>query len=780
MKRTAMVVLAALLVVIFSVSAKNYSLAVQKGIAEIVRSETGEQVIVSDSGTVTPNDMVSLTEGQQASIAIENNSFILIKGPSSVSLNEKGNQLTIMLEDGQVLLNRKAPYEFSSLSIIAKRHIFTPMGTCAAVKTSKDAPPTTAVVEGKVRMQSPGGEAVVVEKGKFGSVGANGKLATGTLSPRAIESLNQWLASAPESFRKPAAKPAAKETLTAAPASGQPTANVAPVQTQTEKQAEAGAAAGTASSPSSDTKEPQQPEQSSGAAGRAGSTGGGGDQDEKKSGETAPEATAEKDVPQEKPGATKTDKTPAPPSSPKWEISAGTATVNDQQWTRLALGVDVPIWKFGIFFDVEVFIDNDGNFSDKGWDFNDDWLDALTRKIRYIRFGQEGDPLFIKFGGLSSVTMGYGFLVDRFTNMLHYPDQKLLGLQFDLNDISPVGITMQTLIADFKDFDNDGGICAARLAFRPFKMTEIPIVSGIAFGGSYATDLNQYAPARKWDFSLEGERWDRDMDGVTDTSFYFNDFGDDPIYDRIKEIKREKDDFDTIIEHRDQWASRREDPYGLIGFDMGIPIISTKLVGLDLYGQAGMRDDGKHGWGIGVPGVALKVWRLWASVEYRRVQGLFIPGYFGTYYLDERLIRDPVITTKEQRIVPDTLNGVFGRLGFNIADVLLIDGSYQYMVGQREESKDQRFEAVGSLGDLVLGKIPKLNRAEVYYYKTRIGNEDDEFFEKTPFMYFGYRAGFEIAAGASLIWDARYGYKHDENGKLVSNNNISVQTAITF
>ena len=97
----------------------------------------------------------------------------------------------------------------------------------------------------------------------------------------------------------------------------------------------------------------------------------------------------------------------------------------------------------------------------------DDWVEALTRKIRYIRFGYEQDPLFIKFGGLSNVTLGYGFLFDRFTNMLHYPDQKLLGLQFYLNDIGPIGVTLQTVLADFKDFRNDGGIFGARLAFTP-------------------------------------------------------------------------------------------------------------------------------------------------------------------------------------------------------------------------------------------------------------------------------------------------------------------------
>ena len=53
--------------------------------------------------------------------------------------------------------------------------------------------------------------------------------------------------------------------------------------------------------------------------------------------------------------------------------------------------------------------------------------------------------------GLSNVTLGYGFIVDRFTNMLHYPDQKLLGMQFYLNDLSPAGITLQLMGADLRN-----------------------------------------------------------------------------------------------------------------------------------------------------------------------------------------------------------------------------------------------------------------------------------------------------------------------------------------
>jgi hypothetical protein len=733
MQRNVTVVAAVLLALSFSMRVNAYTVTVQKGTVEIVRSGTGEQIILTDTGTVNPGDLFSLTEGQAAAVAIEKNAALLLKGPSSCSFSESGNTLSIALENGQILLNRKKPYKFSSLTVTAKGFTFVPLGTCAAVKTSREAPPTTAVVSGKIRMQSPSGEAVVVDKGNYGSAAANGRLVTGALSARAIGSLNEWAATVPVSGTEtPAASPEVVPsgvTSAGAPAASGATAAHEPPNAPT---------------PATMKKDDQ------------------------------PDAdAAEEKAAAETPGARKIDKTPAPPTSPKWEISAGTATIDNVQWTRLALGVDVPIWKFGIFFDLELFIDNNGQFSDKGWNFSDDWLDALTRKIRYLRFGQEGEPVFVKFGGLSSVTMGYGFLVDRFTNMLHYPDQKLLGLQFDLNDISPIGITLQTLVADFKDFDNDGGVVAARLGLRPLKMTGVPIVKGITVSGSYATDLNQYAPARKWkfkepvsvqllrDFIELGSDSSRAIDTLMVRGF------NDPRVDNE----------DYLLE---KGASTAEDPFGLIGGDIGIPIIATSLVGLDLYGQAGIRDDGKNGWGIGAPGVALKVWRIWANVEYRRVQGLFQPGYFGTYYLDERLIRDPQISTKEQRLVSDTLNGVFGRLGFNIADVLLIDGSYQYMTGRQKSSKDQRFEAAGSLGELLLSRIPKLNRAEVYYYKSRIGNDGDKFFEKTPFMYWGYRAGFEIAAGASLIFDTRYGYKHNGKGKLVSNNNISVQTAVTF
>jgi hypothetical protein len=361
-------------------------------------------------------------------------------------------------------------------------------------------------------------------------------------------------------------------------------------------------------------------------------------------------------------------------------------------------------------------------------------------------------------------------------------------------------LTLQTVVADFKDFRNDGGVLGARLGLKPLKMTQIPILGGLNIAGSYAVDLNQYAPARKWNFTMTGNSNDRDLDGIQDSMYARNTIsqaGYEFNADARRRLIEADTLYDTIIEHKDKWASREEDQYGLIGADVSIPLISSTILNLDLYGQSGIRDDGKHGWGIGAPGVALKLAMFWANVEYRRVEGKFTPGYFNTYYLDERIIRNYTdltgtrISIKEDRIPDDDLNGVFGRLGFNIANVLTIDGSYQYMVGKDRDNTDQRFEVSSSVGDLIMQKIPKINKLEAYYTKSEIGNyvlkldndgtkKYDKFFDETPFMYYGYRLGFEITQGASLICDWRFGYKAKENGKLKSNNFLSIQTAIAF
>jgi hypothetical protein len=349
-------------------------------------------------------------------------------------------------------------------------------------------------------------------------------------------------------------------------------------------------------------------------------------------------------------------------------------------------------------------------------------------------------------------------------------------------------LTVQTLISDFAEMKDDGGVFAARAAVRPLKTSGIPLLDGLSVGAMYAVDANVQAPARKWTVGGDDAIL-RDMRDKYDTTAFFNDYKE--IYRKYK-----NQDPDAVLARLDVEDSLRrgERSFALYGFDAGLPVIKTKLLSVDLYGQSAFRADSVSGWGIGAPGVAVRIWKLAGNVEYRKVEGRFTPGYFDTYYLDERYSRG-LVKSKDEYIDSVSLNGVFGRLGMDVFGVLKVDGAYQYMIGEDSlggSAKSQLYEATAGIGEAVVSRIPKINLAEVYIRNANVGIYDKYdkggnpvagkkagLFDRSPGMYWGYRAGFEIASGASLIWDYRYSWKI-EGGKLVPDNKMLLQTALRF
>lgn len=771
-----------------AVSAQTFAVKAVAGSVQVFKTSAGVRSTVADVVTIGMGDSVILDEGSQAVIGLEVNTRLIFRGPGALALSGDSSSAYISFEKGQVFLERSDPASFSVLTFWVRNYMFVPAGTAASIRVMANGFPAVAVLKGKMLMQSPTGESAEIPAGKFGLVETSGRITAGTLGKSVIAALERWSGVRAGAEISPDRKSSSDAidieiigAVATAPPPGRSVSPQAVSGTQTQKNAaiRERPSARTPATPAPATA-PSAPKQTF----------------EKTA---APAPAAQRPAAQnessggEQVGAEKTaaGESGAPAQKTSFEISAGSVTVDNQQWTRIALGVDVPIWKFGIFFDLEAFLTADGKFSNKGWDFENDPLTAAARKIRYIRFGYEQDPLFVKIGGLSSVTLGYGFIVDRFTNMLHYPEQKLLGLQLYVNNVTPAGITLQFVGADFQELRtrDHGGVGAVRLAVRPLKTLDVPVLKGLAIGGTYGYDRNTYAPARQWRMTGEEKlvqsAFDRGILPDTGVVSWLKQNGYNPEAAMIQ-IEAEKE------------AKKRVAPFGIFGADISVPLITAPPLSLDLYGQSGMRDDSIHGWGIGAPGLALTVWKINASVEYRHVEGRFVPGFFGPYYLDERLVRDPFIMTKAEMLADDTLNGVFGRLGFDVFGALTLNGAYQYLTGSTSRDKDQRFELTGTLGPLVIGKIPKVKMVEGYLYKTHIGtdivrydsagvpvmsNGDytyDAFFDKTPYMYYGFRLGVGITEGATLIWESRYGWTRNGRGALVSNNNITVQTAFTF
>ncbi|MFW5775442.1 MAG: hypothetical protein ACOCW2_04050, partial [Chitinivibrionales bacterium] len=672
-------------------------------------------------------DSLKLQTTEGALISLSEDAAVVVKDSALLKIAGTADNLIIHLDEGEILLSRDKGADPTPVWIMAKGCSFTPIGTKAAVKITPEGNPSVAVVEGAMKVTDPAGKSLDVGGGSFATFNAGDRsFRQGKLPPDAVNRINSW---SDKNLDKQPSQVAANKTEASEHVAQEKKAEPKP---EIEEEV--------VTPPAGKVMQMDKPETETASKNAAGDIAKENDNQKpadkavkaqtkpkkqnvstKPAGMAKPAATpqpkADEPAQQESSAQAKTSTVPATdnvgttpagnPTGPTYAVDVGMVTVDGENWNRIAFMIDVPIWRFGIGLDVEFFVNDDG-LSSKGWSFSEDeWAETLYRKIRYLRFNHEGDAFFAKFGGLSSVTMGYGFVVDRFTNMLRYPDEKQLGLRIDLNDVSPLGITLQTMIADVQDFSRDGGIVAARLGVKPFKPAGVPILQNLLIAGTYASDLNQYAPARDWDYTLKGPANDRDEDDITDGSWqernYTSITGGDTLTAEQRANAIANGIYDTDIEHKDQWAEKAENSFAIVGGDVSIPIIKTKILGLDLYGQGAMNlddDDSREtrGWGIGAPGVAANIGPLWARLEYRQVDGRFEPGYFGPYYLEERIKRSPEIQIKEEILDENDqdLKGVFGTLGMDIGGVFVLSGTYQRLIGDDnvygDQSLDQRFE----------------------------------------------------------------------------------------
>ena len=75
--------------------------------------------------------------------------------------------------------------------------------------------------------------------------------------------------------------------------------------------------------------------------------------------------------------------------------------------------------------------------------------------------------------------------------------------------------------------------------------------------------------------------------------------------------------------------------------------------------------------------------------------------------------------------------------------------------------------------------VPKLTSAMAFYQRN---NDDNPFDFKNPSenTVMGYRVGYELSKGVSLIWEYREFYRDDGNGNLVPVKQTTIETAFSF
>ncbi|MCK5732750.1 MAG: hypothetical protein KAI38_01080 [Candidatus Latescibacteria bacterium] len=505
-----------------------------------------------------------------------------------------------------------------------------------------------------------------------------------------------------------------------------------------------------------------------------------------------------------------------PESKASYAAAVGSVTIDGKQWQRISLRPDIPIGKFGVALDIEIFVDDQGNFNKKGWDFDttEDAVESVLRKIYYVRYGRSGEPVFVKVGALDNVTLGYGLMMEGYCNSLEYPGVKKLGLQFDVRNLSPMDVGIQGMINNFEDLGRAGAVIGGRLSARPMATMGIPVLSKLEIGAGYVRDMDQFGGFRDTDddtypdvvddFPDDGDRWvDTDGNGIADPEDIDDDGngvidgdwgqeGNTLTKEQVDALTASGIPVDLAVDRKTPFTTDEEDAFSMVGFDLGIPVVERGPLNVTLYGQYAMSlddEDGQkaEGFGLAAPGVRVKMGPMGAKLEYRRLDGRFLPEYFDRLYESQRAQIDlstgiPIL--KDASLDSVVLSGVFGSADLNLANLVGVSAGYQYLTGDADEEDDQvrqLFSARASLTSMMLERIPKVDAAEAYYLKNDIGAEEDKgFFEATTGTLYGYKLGLALSSGVSLVWNAQYQYRITEGGDLESEKNVVIETVMRF
>lgn len=512
--------------------------------------------------------------------------------------------------------------------------------------------------------------------------------------------------------------------------------------------------------------------------------------------EVTPEAT-ETEIPDQ----TTPESQPSAPSTPSkpfgMGMGVGSVTIDGETYKQFALRPELAFGKLGIGFDLVLYMDNDGNIRKEEWDEAADIID----KFLYVRWAEKGDPFWLKLGALENVTIGFGGLLSGYSNMMQFPSVRTTGFNGGVL-FGPVGVEL--FMANVKDFSRGGTLLGARTSFtvsRNFPLT---------FGANFVMDVNQFSglvdsdedsyPDAFDDFPYDDRMWnDTDGDGRPDPGSDIDslEWDNDADSDGVKDAWDGGADDDVVLKGEPFSAENTRAQAIGYGFDIGYPIIDNKAFRLTIFsewnhlqfpsaGEEGTpfyRPEERSGDGFTVPGLRATLFNILnLSVEYRIKSGYFVPQFFDQSYDIARVVPvysesgETEVETKDMRIFATedsdvNLSGVYGSAGLDLLDILRFNASYASMVKDSLE-----YNSFFARLDLNPDLVPKLSEAGLYYQRN---NDKNPFDFKNPSVntIMGYRLGYEIASGVSLIWDFRQYYQDTGAGELEPVPQTTIETA---
>ena len=504
-----------------------------------------------------------------------------------------------------------------------------------------------------------------------------------------------------------------------------------------------------------------------------------------------PEEEIPEEVPEEEIPEVEEEEVPEPEEEGPFNLGAGlgSVTIDGVIYNQLALRPEIKFGKLGVGLDLVMYIDPQGNIRKDEWDEPTDFFD----KILYVSWGAKGDPFFVRYGTLENMTLGYGGLIYGYSNTMEFPEVRRIGLNGGMK-FGKFGTEL--FVANFKDFGRGGGLLGGRITFNP--------IEKLTLGANIVTDINQYSGLKDFDedgvpdllddFPEEGDyAVDTDGDGIADE--IDPDRDGDGYTDNSQDSSIVNNDPDGTVLKPDPFDIDEVDARRVLGFsvDAGYPVFSSKMFSINLYAEGNVLQfaDDKSGIGLvpfGANATLFKFINL--SFEYRMDSDYYAPRFFDQAYdLDRVAISlnadsSLSVTTKDQNldISEGRRVGYYGAASLGLFNLVSASASYTDM------SSDEGDTLRSFTAALVLNteNIPKISQAYAYYQRNNDDNPFD-FANPSPNTILGYRVGYEVSKGVSLVWDYRRLHadldgdgviSEDVEGEII--NILNIETVFDF
>jgi hypothetical protein len=486
-------------------------------------------------------------------------------------------------------------------------------------------------------------------------------------------------------------------------------------------------------------------------------------------------------------------------------LGIGSVTLDGVLYNQLALRPEINIGKIGVGLDLVIYIDNEGNVRSDEWDIKND-PSLLLDKIMFIRYGEKSDPVWVKYGSMESVTLGYGGLMNGYSNMMEFPSVRRVGINTGFN-VGPV--SGEIFLSNVKDFSRGGTLLGLRTAYTVSE--DFPLSIGV----NVVSDANMFSGLKDGDDDSYPDIFDdfptdpaysidTDSDGIADDDPLELDIDGDGLTDILYPGQYE---WVTDTLYLDSNIVRKAKPFSLenntasvLGWsvDIGYPVFKSKAFILDVYSEfnnlnfpEAVTVDStftrikRNGTGITIPGIRSSILGLLnISLEYRIVTGSFLPGFFDQSYDLNRVVTrsdsdKTTILTKDMFMFDDSSNnfssaGYFGSASMNLFNLASFTASYANM-----EADSVEYKSFYSYLSLNTDNIPKISSAMAYYQRN---NDENPFDFENPSQntIMGYRVGYELSKGVSLIWDFRQYYRDDGTGTLEPIKQTTIETTFDF